>query len=167
MFVWQTKVLLDEMARQLPELHAGLLRIAEDWDTPRREETLVEIWAALPKETIDVGIMEGAAAAGLVATVPGRFGWNDVGDWDTLASVLPPGDAGNVVLGGDAARHLAVDTHGSLIAPASGRVIATLGVRDLVVVDTEDAVLVMPRSRAQEVRRLVDALKAQERHGHL
>jgi mannose-1-phosphate guanylyltransferase len=72
-----------------------------------------------------------------------------------------------VVLGGDAARHLAVDTHGSLIAPASGRVIATLGVRDLVVVDTEDAVLVMPRSRAQEVRRLVDALKAQERHGHL
>ncbi|CAA9564532.1 MAG: Mannose-1-phosphate guanylyltransferase [uncultured Thermomicrobiales bacterium] len=167
MFVWQTRVLLDEMARQLPELHAGLLRIAEDWDTPRREETLVEVWATLPKETIDVGIMEGAAAAGLVATVPGRFGWNDVGDWDTLASVLPPGDAGNVVLGGDAARHLAVDTQGSLIAPASGRVIATLGVQDLVVVDTEDAVLVMPRSRAQEVRRLVDALKAQERHGHL
>lgn len=168
MFVWKTAVILDEMARQLPELHAGLLRIAGDWDTSRREETLAAVWPTLPKITIDHGIMEGAAAAGRVATVPGRFGWNDVGDWDTLATVLPVDAGGNVILGGDrAGQCLTVDTHNSLIAPASGRIIATLGLEDIIVVDTDDAVLVCPRSRAQDVRKLVDALKAQGRDTHI
>lgn len=165
MFVLRAAALLDEMARQLPALHEGLLRIAADWDTPRQEETLATTWPTLPKVTIDHGIMEGARR---VATVPGRFGWHDVGDWDTLAAVLPAGEGGNVVLGGGGGQqHLAVDTRGSLIAPTSGRIIATLGVRDLIIVDTEDAVLVCPRDRAQEVRRLVDALKAQGREAHL
>lgn len=167
MFVWQTATLLEEMARQLPELYAGLQRIAADWDTPRQQETLGNLWPALPKITIDHGIMEGAAR---VATVPGRFGWNDVGDWDTLASVLPASDSGNVVLAiGDTGpgRHLAIDTRDSLIASSSHRIIATLGVANLVVVDTEDAVLVCPRGRAQEVRRLVDALKEQGQIDHL
>lgn len=168
MFVWQTKALLDELARQLPDLHAGLLRIAEDWDSPRQEETLAAVWPTLPKITIDHGIMEGAAAEGRVATVPGRFGWNDVGDWDTLATILPVGDGGNVVLGADRAeQHVAVETHNSLIAPTSGRIIATLGLDDIIVVDTDDAVLVCPRSRAQDVRKLVDALKAQGRDDHV
>jgi mannose-1-phosphate guanylyltransferase len=111
--------------------------------------------------------MEGAAAAGRVGTVPGRFGWNDVGDWDTLAAVLADSANGNVVLGDDNSQHVAVDTHGSIVVPASGRIVATLGVHDIVVVDTDDAVLVCPRDRAQDVRRLVDALKAQGRTAHL
>ena len=165
MFVWRTATLLDELERQLPELHAGLTRIAADWDTPRQGETLGTVWSTLPKVTIDHGIMEGARR---VATVPGRFGWNDVGDWDTLATVLPAGDGGNVVLGGgDAGHHLAIDTQRSLIAPASGRIIATLGLRDVIVVDTEDAVLVCPRNRAQDVRQLVEALREQGRDAHL
>jgi mannose-1-phosphate guanylyltransferase len=167
MFVWRTAALLDELARQLPELHAGLLRIAADWDTPRQEETLGAVWPTLPKITIDHGIMEGARR---VATVPGRFAWNDVGDWDTLAAILPAGADGNVVLGagpdGGAPQHLAIDTQRSLIAPAAGRIIATLGVQDLIIVDTEDAVLVCPRSRAQEVRQLVEALRARGQHAH-
>ncbi len=172
MFVWRTAALLDDLARRLPELHAGLTRIAADWDTPRGEETLAEVWPALPKITIDHGIMEGAAADGRVATVPGRFGWNDIGDWDTLASILPADNGGNVVLGlvdgnGVVERHLAVDTHDSLIAPAGGRMVVTLGMREIVVVDTEDAVLVCPRNRAQDVRRIVEALKAQGKHAHL
>ena len=167
MFVWRTAALLEELACQLPELHAGLRRIAADWDTPRQEETLAQIWPALPKVTIDHGIMEGARR---VATVPGHFGWNDIGDWDTLAAVLPAGDDGNVVLGGDAAGerwHLAIDTRNTLIAPAGRRLVATLGLEDIVVVDTEDAVLVCPRSRAQDVKRLVDELKERGKSNHV
>ena len=172
MFVWRAAVLLEELERRLPELAAGLRCIAADWDTPRQEETLGRVWPALPKITIDHGLMEGAAADGRVATVPGRVGWNDVGDWDTLATVLPPNEDGNVVLDlgrGDTAsqRHLAVDTHDTLVASTGRRLIATLGVCDLVVVDTEDAVLVCPRSRAQEVRQLVERLKADRRDTHL
>lgn len=159
MFVWRTASLLEELARQLPELYEGLLRIAADWDTPRREETLGTLWPLLPKVTIDQGIMEHATR---VATVPGCFGWNDVGDWDTLAAVLPVGAEGNVLLG-DRGWHLAIDTRNTLVASATGRTIATLGVEDLVVVDTEDAVLVCSRNRAQDVKQLVDELKQQER----
>ncbi|MGN6565690.1 MAG: mannose-1-phosphate guanylyltransferase [Thermomicrobiales bacterium] len=167
MFVWRCAALLAELERQQPALHAGLSRIAAAWDTEDRDEVLGIVWPTLPKVPIDTAVMEGAAAAGLVGTVPGRFGWNDVGDWDTLAAVLADSASGNVVLGEDNSQHVAIDTHGSIVVPASGRIVATLGVHDIVVVDTEDAVLVCPRDRAQDVRRLVDALKAQGRDAHL
>ncbi len=167
MFVWRCAAFLDELARQQPALHAGLTAVAADWDTPEGEETLARVWPTLPKVAIDVAVLEGAAAAGRVGTIPGHFGWNDVGDWDTLATVLAQATDENVVLGGDRSRHLAVDTHNSLIAPGSERIIATVGVRDLIVVDTPDAVLVCARDRAQDVKQLVETLKAQERALHL
>src|SRR5205814_1118556 len=92
MFVWRVDVFLRELARQQPDLHAGLLAIARAWPTEAREEVLGQIWPTLPKISVDYAVMEGAAAAGLVATVPGSFGWNDVGDFHTLGDVLP-GDA--------------------------------------------------------------------------
>ena len=104
--------------------------------------------------------MEGAAAAGLVATVPGDFGWNDVGDYRTLADVLSPDEHGNVTIDpDDKADSLVVDSTGLVLVPQAGRLIAALGVHDLIVVDTEDVVLVCPRERSQEVKRLVDVLK--------
>ncbi len=111
--------------------------------------------------------MEGAAAVGRVGTIPGHFSWNDVGDWDTLATVLAQATGENVVLGEDRSRHLAVDTHNSLISPGGERIIATVGVRDIIVFDTPDALLVCARDRAQEVKQLVETLKAQERALHL
>jgi mannose-1-phosphate guanylyltransferase len=167
MFVWRCTALLEELARQQPELHRGLLAIAAAWDTPGGEETLMRIWPNLPKIPIDIAVMEGAAAAGRVGTVPGHFGWNDIGDWHTIGSVLGIGDGGNVVLGGDATRHLCIDTTNSVIVPTGERIIATVGVEDIVVVDTADAVLVCARDRAQDVKKLVDALKAQGRSPHL
>jgi mannose-1-phosphate guanylyltransferase len=158
MFVWRTAVFLDELARQQPQLHDGLRRIAADWDTPRREETLSETWPTLPRISVDHAVMEGAAAQGLVATVPAAFGWSDVGDWDGLGVVA--GNGSPVTVLGDSARVLAVDTEGSVVVPGSGRLVSVLGLRDLVVVDTDDAVLVCARSRAQDVKGIVDALKA-------
>jgi mannose-1-phosphate guanylyltransferase len=167
MFVWRCTTFLDELARQQPALHAGLVEIAADWDTPEGEETLARIWPTLPKVAIDIAVMEGAAAAGRVGTIPGHFGWNDVGDWDTLATVLARSTGENVVLGGDLSRHLSVDTYNSLISAGSERIIATVGVSDIIVVDTPDALLVCARDHAQDVKQLVETLKAQERALHL
>ncbi|GAA4207964.1 mannose-1-phosphate guanylyltransferase [Actinocatenispora rupis] len=161
MFVWKVDVFLAELARQQPELHDGLSRIVARWDTADREDVLGEVWPTLPKISVDYAVMEGAAEAGRVATVPGDFGWNDVGDFHTLGVVLPMDDDGNVVVRGEdrGGEVLSVDSHDTVVVPRSGRLVAALGVDDLIVVDTADAVLVCPRSRAQDVKKLVDRLR--------
>jgi mannose-1-phosphate guanylyltransferase len=162
MFVWRADVFLAELSRQQPQLAAGVSRIAQVWDTSEREEVLGEVWPTLPRISVDYGVMEGAAMVGRVATVPGDFGWNDVGDFHTLGSVLAADPAGNVVIGqvqGAKPGVLLRESENLVVVPQSGRLVAALGVRDLVIVDTPDAVLVCPRDRAQEVKVLVDELK--------
>jgi mannose-1-phosphate guanylyltransferase len=162
MFVWRADVFLAELSRQQPQLAAGVSRIAQAWDSSAREEVLGEVWPTLPRISVDYGVMEGAATVGRVATVPGDFGWNDVGDFHTLGSVLAADPAGNVVIGqGDGSKTgvLLRESENLVVVPQSGRLVAALGVRDLVIVDTPDAVLVCPRDRAQEVKMLVDELK--------
>jgi mannose-1-phosphate guanylyltransferase len=161
MFVWRVDVFLGEVARQLPALAAGLERIVAAWDGPDRDEVLFETWPSLPKISVDHGVMEGAGERGLVACVPGSFGWNDLGDWHTIGQVLPLAEDGSVVVGGgDDVSDLAVsvDSPGCVVVPRSGRLVATLGISDVVVVDTPDAVLVCARDRAQDVKGLVQAL---------
>jgi mannose-1-phosphate guanylyltransferase len=169
MFVWRVDVFLAELARQQPAMHAGLTAIAQAWRTAEREEVLNAVWPTLPKVSVDYAVMEGAAAAGRVATVPGDFGWNDVGDFHTLGDVLPADGEGNVVLSAGAADTKPVvllrDTGGLVVVPQSGRLVAALGVHDLIIVDTSDALLVCPRNRAQDVKRLVDELKERGEEG--
>jgi mannose-1-phosphate guanylyltransferase len=169
MFVWRVDVFLAELARQQPQLHAGVSRIGEAWETGEREEVLGEVWPLLPRISVDYAVMEGAAAAGLVGTVPGDFGWNDVGDFHTLGDVLEADTWGNVVLGAQGAQEkpgvLLRDSSDLVVVPHSGRLIAALGVRNLIIVDTPDAVLICPRDRAQEVKHLVDELKERGEHG--
>jgi mannose-1-phosphate guanylyltransferase len=161
MFIWRVDAFLGELARQQPELHDGLRRIAAAWHGPRRDDRMAEIWPDLKKISIDYAVMEGAAAQGLVGTVPGEFGWNDVGDFHTLGDILPGDEHRNVVLAADDAKGEVVlrDTEGVIVVPRSGRLIAAIGLRDTVIVDTEDALLVCPRDRAQEVKAIVDGLK--------
>ncbi|MEV4706563.1 sugar phosphate nucleotidyltransferase [Actinoplanes sp. NPDC049316] len=162
MFVWRVDVFLAELARQQPQLHAGISRIAQAWDSASREEVLGEVWQTLPRISVDYAVMEGAAAVGRVGTVPGDFGWNDVGDFHTLGEVLAADQAGNVIVGHQEVEKPGVilrETENLVVVPNSGRLVAALGVRDLIVVDTPDAVLVCPRDRAQEVKSIVDELK--------
>jgi mannose-1-phosphate guanylyltransferase len=162
MFVWRVDVFLAELSRQQPQLAAGISRIAQAWDSSAREEVLGEVWPTLPRISVDYAVMEGAATVGRVGTVRGEFGWNDVGDFHTLGEVLAADPAGNVVVGRteDAKPGVLLrDTEGLVVIPNSGRLVAAMGVRDLVIVDTPDAVLVCPRDRAQEVKALVDELK--------
>jgi mannose-1-phosphate guanylyltransferase len=170
MFVWRVDVFLAELAGQQPQLSAGVSRIAQAWDSPGREEVLGEVWPTLPRISVDYAVMEGAAAVGRVGTVPGDFGWNDVGDFHTLGEVLSADAAGNVIVGKDTMAKPGVllrDTQGLVVVPNSGRLVAALGVRDLIVVDTPDAVLVCPRERAQEVKHLVDELKELGENGYI
>ena len=159
MFITRTSVLLDHLARERPDLHAGLVTIARAWDTPQRDEVVSSVWPGLERIAIDHAIAEPVAAAGGVAMVPGNFGWDDVGDFNSLAALLPAVDgAGSKVLG-DQDRVVRLASAGSVIVPAGGRTVAVLGLDDVVVVDTPDAVLVTTRARAQELKSVVDAVR--------
>lgn len=157
MFVVRASVLLDLLAQWHPELAQGLRALAAD---PSR---LDEVWPGLEKIAIDHAVAEPAAAEGRVAVVPGGFGWDDVGDFRSLGGLLPDAEGmpGVRVLG-DAATVRVVDAGGVLV-PGSGRVVAVVGLDDVVVVDTPDALLVMSRERAQDVKAVVDALRAEGR----
>jgi mannose-1-phosphate guanylyltransferase len=159
MFVWRVEVFLAELARELPDLHAGLLAIAAAWDGPEADAVLGRIWPQLKKISVDHGVMEAAAARGMVGTVPADFGWSDVGDYDSVAAVSAS-EPGQPVVLGSAEQVLAIDSADAVVVPGSGRLLAVLGMPETVVVDTPDAVLVCPRSRSQEVKAVVDALKA-------
>ncbi len=155
MFVWRVDRILDEFARQMPELSASLKKIAAALGTPEEEATILEAWNEIKPETIDYGIMEGAQR---VAVIPARgLGWSDVGSWDSLFEVLPGDQAGNIVMGGE---HIGLDTRRSLVyVNQEHRLIVTIGVDDLVVVDTGDVLLVCRKDQAQKVRQIVDQLK--------
>jgi mannose-1-phosphate guanylyltransferase len=167
MFVWRAATFLAELERQQPALREGLAVIAAAWGTPDQDRVLGEVWPLLPKISVDHAVMEGAADHGLVSTVPGDFGWTDVGDFDTLGTALAGADNkgadadGNVVVNdpGEAPVVL-LDTTNSVVVAHSRRLVAMLGVNDAVVVDTADAVLVCSRDRAQKLKLVVDELKS-------
>ncbi|GAA3797590.1 mannose-1-phosphate guanylyltransferase [Cellulomonas soli] len=165
MFIVRAATLLEHLHTQLPALHDGLVRIAAAWDTAAREEVLAATWPGLTKIAIDHAIAEPVAAAGGVAVVPGDFTWDDIGDFASLASLLPAPegstDGGRTL--GDDALVLRVDAPGAVVAPASGRTVSVLGIPDAVVVDTPDAVLVTTREHAQQVKAAVDAWRARGR----
>ncbi|MDQ6715792.1 MAG: sugar phosphate nucleotidyltransferase [Actinomycetota bacterium] len=153
MFVAKASVLLDTLARYHPELAAGLRTIAAE---PDRLDT---VWSGLEKIAIDHAVAEPASADGLVAVVPATFSWDDVGDFASLGGLLAAGaGADGVTVIGDSADVIAVDSTG-VVAARGGRTVALVGLKDIVVVDTPDAMLVVARDRAQDVKMVVDRLK--------
>jgi len=154
MFLVQAGVLLDHLARQLPPLAAGVRRIAAAWDGPGRHDELGATWPGLTRIAIDHAIAEPVAAAGGVAVVPGEFGWDDIGDFASLAGLL--GSSGAQTLGDDdAVLRIAADD--ALVVTSGRRAVTVLGIPDAVVVDTPDATLVTTRAHAQAVKSAVDA----------
>ncbi|KAI5116538.1 hypothetical protein M0805_009049 [Coniferiporia weirii] len=159
MFVTRAAFLMELLSEYKPELHAGLTRIADCWDDEtRREDVLAEVWAGLEKIPIDNAVAEPAAAQGRVAVVPATFGWDDVGDFSSLSEMLPA-EANQPKVLGDHHLVLTEQVAGGIVVPGSGRLIACLGVDDLVIVDMPDALMVTTRARSQEVKRLVKRCK--------
>ncbi len=155
MFVWSVDRILSEIATQMPTLYKNLEEIGHAWGSPYQQTVLEKIWPDIKPETVDYGIMEGAER---VAVIPAEgLQWSDVGSWDSLFEVLPGDKNGNIILGG---RHISLDTHESLIyVDQPHRLVVTIGIDGLVVVDTGDVLLVCRKDQAQEVRRVVNLLK--------
>lgn len=150
MFVVATDVLLGHLSQQIPSLEAGVREIAAAWDTASREEILARVWPTLTKIAIDHAIAEPVAAAGGVAVVPASLGWHDIGDFDSLASMLEPDADGVVAVGREHPVGL-VAAEAALVV-GGDRPVVVVGIDDAVVVQTEEAVLVTTRAQAQRVK---------------
>lgn len=162
MFIWRIDRILDEFTRQMPDLKLSLDRIGAAWGTPEQNDVLQSEWPQLKPETIDYGIMEHATN---VAVLPaGGLEWSDVGSWDSLFDLLRPDEHGNVVVNGE---HLALETRDSLVYTSDKKLVVTIGVEDLIVIDSGDALLVCRRDQAQQVRQVIDKLKSSHKEDYL
>lgn len=156
MFIFSARRMLAAIKEHLPALWATLEQIR------KQPLQVAELYPTAQSISIDYGIME-KLAAGEVETVSGDFGWSDVGSFSALDAILPRDDQGNASLGPS----VAIDARGNIFVGDEHRVITAIGVDDLVIVATDDAVLVMPKSRAQDVREVVDALERTGRGTYL
>ncbi|MCW5876602.1 MAG: mannose-1-phosphate guanylyltransferase [Anaerolineales bacterium] len=155
MFIWKVSRIWEEFQQHMPELHQTLEKIAAAWGGPDFEAVLAHEWPRIAAQTIDYGVMERAAE---VTVIPARdMGWNDVGSWDSLFEVLKVDTNGNLVL---SERHLDIDSRNILIhSNGQERMVVTVGVEDIVVVDTGDVLLICSRERSQDLRKVIELLK--------
>src|SRR5579884_500511 len=151
-FVWRVAALLEEMRRQQPKLHDAVCRIADAWNTPRRDEVLRQEYETLPKVSIDYAIMEHAREV-LVVKAPYR--WDDVGSWLALERMNPQDADNNTIL----ATHCGLKTNHCIIVGDEGKILTTIGVSNLVIVQDGDATLIADRRDEGTVKQLVDLLK--------
>lgn len=154
MFIWRVDSLASELRQLQPLILAGVTDIADSWGKRERERVLAQTWNSLPNITIDVGVMEHAQR---VAVVPSEMGWSDVGDWHGLGELLAQDAQGNAI-NGDLVQ---IDTTNSVVWSSGHRKIATIGIDNVVIVDTPDALLVVDRNRGQDVKLVVDRLKGE------
>jgi mannose-1-phosphate guanylyltransferase len=158
MFFFSAEAILAEIERQMPELYAGLQEIDAAIEAGDEVRAVADVYGRLEGESIDYGIMEGAKE---IFVCPGEFGWNDVGSWAAAYEMREDGadEAGNVAL----ADLIDVGSKGCLAWAEPRKVVALIGVHDLVVVDTADALLICPRDQSQKVKEVVNELKRRER----
>jgi mannose-1-phosphate guanylyltransferase len=151
MFIWKVGAIWGAFARLMPDLHARLAEIERAWGTPDQQAVFERAWSEVQQQTIDYGIMERAHD---VAVIPVRIDWDDVGSWQTLMQLLEADDSGNA-LAGD---HIVLDTRDTLVYSPK-KLVAAIGLQGMIIIETDDALLVCPRERSQQVRRIVDALR--------
>ena len=159
MFIWKLSSIWKNMEKYMPEAYAGLQRIGAAIGTPEEEAVLEQEFAALPSVSIDYGIMEKAKH---IYTIPGTFGWDDVGSWLAVERIKKTNEDGNVVNG----NVITIDTH-NCIVQGTNKLIAAVGLRDLIIVDTEDAILICEKHRAGDIRKVTENLKICNRDEYL
>jgi len=158
MFAWKVSTILSEIDNYMPELSAGLQAIEEKIGTEQEEDRLKEIYSTLPATSIDYGILE---KSDRIAVIPSDIGWEDVGSWNALDEVIQKDDAGNILTG----NVVNIDSQNTTIY-AGKRLVAAVGLKDIVIADTDDATLVCNKSSAQDVKKVVEILKKQKVDSH-
>jgi mannose-1-phosphate guanylyltransferase len=161
-FIWKTDRILEEISRQMPDLKKSLDRIGASWGTNAQEKIFKSTWKFLMPETIDYGIMEHAKNVAVLAA--DGLDWSDVGSWDSLFDVLKPDLKGNIVVNSN---HMPIETQNSLIYSSKNKLMVTIGVNDLIIVDSGDALLVCRRDQAQQVRQVITNLKDTHQEDYL
>lgn len=159
MFVWKVSKILEDFKRYLPKVYDKLEKLSEFIGTDKEEKMLQEIYPTIPSISIDYGIME---RSNDVVVVPGDFGWNDVGSWDVLGAIYPTDENGNICRG----ETIEIDTKDCIVY-SEDKLIATVGIRDLIIVSTDDAVMVCKKDKAQDVKKIVDKLKEKNNANYL
>lgn len=159
MFIWKTSSILKKLERYLPELYQGLCRIRDAIGTSAEQPVLEREFRAFQPESIDYGVME---KSGDIFILSGSFGWDDVGAWPAVGRIKKTNEFGNVVDG----NVVTVNTRNSIVQ-GSGRLIAAVGLHDLIVIDTEDALLVCEKEQAGDIRKVLENLKICNRTEYL
>ncbi|HEY6009959.1 MAG TPA: mannose-1-phosphate guanylyltransferase/mannose-6-phosphate isomerase, partial [Nitrospirota bacterium] len=158
-FIWKTRMLLEEIKKHAPSLHAGLMEIQKSIGTDQEAEVIARVFKKLESISIDYALMEKTDRA---AIIPADIGWSDVGSWTALDDVSERDASGNIISG----NVIDIGSKDSIIY-ADKRLVATIGLKDAVVVDTPDATLVCSKERAQDVKKVVDELKKRKGEEHL
>jgi mannose-1-phosphate guanylyltransferase len=163
MFIWQVQTVMNEFERQMPDLYAKLEEIQKSWHTGQPKGIIEIVWPTITPQTIDYGIMEGAKRVAVIPSVD--LGWSDVGSWESLFDALKTDESGNIVLRGTP---VTFDTHGTLICGDNqDRLIVTIGVNDLIIIESGNAILICDRRQAQKVRDVVKHLTDNDREEYL
>jgi mannose-1-phosphate guanylyltransferase len=161
MFIWKADQAMSEFQRQQPDMYAQFMKLALAVDTPQFNTTLDAVWEAIKKISLDYAVMEGARN---MAVIPVDIGWNDIGSWSSLYEVLPLDASGNSFKG-NAPDHLNMDTRNTLVY--SDKLVVAIGVENLVVIETPDAILICHKDRTQDVKEVVNQLRAANKHQYL
>jgi mannose-1-phosphate guanylyltransferase len=154
MFIWRTDVILEKFRQLMPDTYEKVNSLLAELGVDHLSPHFHSVWESIVPETIDYGIMEKSDGCAVIPV--NDLNWNDVGSWDSLFDVIDPDANGNILIH---ARHIGLDTKNSLICSSDPeRLIVTLGMEDVILVDTGDAVLVCPRGQSQKVKELVNYL---------
>lgn len=152
MFIWKAARAMEAFQHHAPKIHENLVKIQQQFATESYLQTINTVWKDMPKISIDFAVMEKAEK---VAMIPVNIGWNDIGSWAAVHEILASSVNDNIQMG--TTEHINIDSRGTLVH--SKRLVVTIGLDDLVVIDTDDVLLICPRDRAQDVRQAVQQLK--------
>lgn len=164
MFIAPAALILEVLRVSQPTLHKGVIEIAEAWDSPAQNDVMDKLWPTLTKIAIDYSVAEPAARQNNVAVVPAQFEWHDVGDFAAIAELQSHGRRGHLAVLGSA--RVLSDSASGILVSDTGRLVALIGLEDVIVVDTADALLVTSKQHAQKVKSLVESLR-QSGHSEL
>lgn len=159
MFIWKVSTILESISEYLPETYRGLCRIGDAIGTDAQQQVLEREFQAFRSESIDYGIMEKAKN---IYILSGSFGWDDVGSWLAVGRIMKSNEFGNVIRG----NVVTVDTENTIIQ-GSGKLIATVGLENMVVVDTDDALLICEKEHAGDIKKVLENLRICNRTEYL